>query len=77
MKKQVNETIARIHEDYCTMRRIFIGIGWMNRADGIYTVYGAIPGSDISKSLDLAAFSLKRLTNRLKSHKMYLYLFVE
>lgn len=51
-EKQVNETIARIHEDYCTVRRAFIGMGWMSRKDGMYTIHGVIPGSDISKSLD-------------------------
>lgn len=51
-EKQVNETIARIHNDYCTVRRAFVGMGWMSRSGGMYTVHGVIPGSDMSKSLD-------------------------
>lgn len=35
---EVNETISRIHDDYCTVRRAFIGLGWMTREGGIYTV---------------------------------------
>lgn len=37
-EKEVNEIIARIHSDYCTVRRGFIGMGWMQRSNGIYTV---------------------------------------
>ncbi len=37
-EKEVNEIIARIHADYCTVRRGFIGMGWMQRNNGIYTV---------------------------------------
>lgn len=51
-EKEVNELISRIHEDYCTVRRAFIGMGWMSRKDRIYTVYGVQPDTDITKSLD-------------------------
>ncbi len=37
-EKEVNEIISRIHSDYCTVRRGFIGMGWMQRSNGIYTV---------------------------------------
>lgn len=37
-EKDVNETIARVHADYCTVRRSFIGLGWMTRDAGLYTV---------------------------------------
>lgn len=30
-EKEVNERIARIHADYCMVRRAFIGLGWMTR----------------------------------------------
>lgn len=51
-EKQINDTIARIHNDYCTVRRAFVGMGWMSRKDGIYTVHGVLPDSDITKSPD-------------------------
>ena len=37
-EKEVNEIVSRIHEDYCTVRRGFVGMGWMQRSNGIYTV---------------------------------------
>lgn len=37
-EKEVNEIISRIHSDYCTVRRGFIGMGWMQRSNGIYTL---------------------------------------
>lgn len=37
-EKEVNEIIARVHDDYCTVRRAFVGMGWMTRANGVYTV---------------------------------------
>lgn len=37
-EKEVNEIIGRIHEDYCTVRRGFVAMGWMTRNNGIYTV---------------------------------------
>ncbi|MBQ3079499.1 MAG: metalloregulator ArsR/SmtB family transcription factor [Clostridia bacterium] len=39
-EKEVNEIIGKIHEDFCTVRRAFIGLGWMTRENGIYTVVG-------------------------------------
>ena len=37
-EKEVNAIISEVHEDYCTVRRGFIGMGWMQRSNGIYTV---------------------------------------
>lgn len=39
-EKEVNEIISRMHEDYCTVRRAFIGMGWMTRDKTAYTVIG-------------------------------------
>lgn len=36
-EKTVNETILRVHEDYCTIRREMICEGIMARKDGMYT----------------------------------------
>ena len=35
-EKQVNEVILKYHEDFCTIRRDMVGLGIMERADGIY-----------------------------------------
>ena len=37
-EKEVNAIISEVHADYCTVRRGFIGMGWMDRKNGIYTV---------------------------------------
>lgn len=37
-EREVNAIIGEVHADFCTVRREFIGLGWMNRANGIYTV---------------------------------------
>jgi len=37
-EKEVNEIIGRMHEDYCTVRRMFVGMGWMQRENGVYTI---------------------------------------
>ncbi len=37
-EQEVNALISNIHEDYCTVRRAFIGLGWMKREGTIYTV---------------------------------------
>ena len=37
-EKEVNAIISEMHPDYCTVRRGFIGMGWMERSNGIYTV---------------------------------------
>lgn len=39
-EKEVNEIISRMHEDYCMVRRAFIGMGWMTRDKTAYTVIG-------------------------------------
>lgn len=42
-EREINEIIERFHDDYCMVRRAFIGFGWMTRAGGIYTVVGIAP----------------------------------
>ena len=37
-EREVNAIISEVHADFCTVRREFIGLGWMNRVNGIYTV---------------------------------------
>jgi len=37
-EKEVNAIISKVHDDYCTVRRGFVGMGWMHRSGGIYTV---------------------------------------
>lgn len=39
-EKEVNEIISRMYEDYCMVRRAFIGMGWMTRDKTTYTVIG-------------------------------------
>lgn len=36
-EKEVNALIGQAHADYCTVRRAFVGLGWMTRQNGIYT----------------------------------------
>jgi ArsR family transcriptional regulator len=47
-EKEVNAIISNIHDDYCTVRRAFVGLGWMSRSNGIYTAHGII-GDNIQK----------------------------
>ena len=35
---EVNEVIRQVHEDFCSVRRDFIGLGWMHRKDGVYYI---------------------------------------
>jgi hypothetical protein len=37
-EQEVNEIISAVHSDFCTVRRAFIGMGWMTRSGGVYTV---------------------------------------
>ena len=37
-ENEVNAIISDVHADYCTVRRGFIGLGWMSRNKGVYTV---------------------------------------
>lgn len=37
-EREVSETIADMHSDYCYVRRAFVGMGWMTRENGNYTV---------------------------------------
>ena len=37
-EKEVNAMIGQVHGDFCTVRRAFVGLGWMTRENGIYTV---------------------------------------
>ena len=36
-EKEVNALIGQVHGDFCTVRRAFVGLGWMTRENGIYT----------------------------------------
>lgn len=38
-EREVNAIIGRMHEDFCTVRRALVGLGWMSRENGIYTVH--------------------------------------
>ncbi len=49
-EKEVNAVIGHMHADYCTVRRGFIGLGWMTRSDGVYTVN---PNPDRNNYADL------------------------
>lgn len=49
-EKEVNAIISEIHEDYCTVRRGFIGMGLMHRSNGIYTVD---PNPDFDRMEDI------------------------
>lgn len=37
-EKEVNALIGQVHGDFCTVRRAYVGMGWMTRENGIYTV---------------------------------------
>lgn len=37
-EKEVNALIGQVHGDYCMVRRAFVGMGWMTRENGVYTV---------------------------------------
>lgn len=37
-EKEVNAIIAQVYADYCTVRRAFVGMGWMQRDRGVYTI---------------------------------------
>lgn len=37
-EKEVNRIIGEVHADFCTIRRTFVGMGWMSRENGVYTV---------------------------------------
>lgn len=37
-EREVNDIITRVHADYCSVRRAFIGMGWMTRQNSVYTV---------------------------------------
>ena len=38
-EREVNAIIAEVHDDFCTVRRAFVGMGWMQREKGVYTVH--------------------------------------
>lgn len=37
-EKEVNRIIETMYNDYCTVRRGFVAMGWMSRNNGVYTV---------------------------------------
>lgn len=39
-EREVNETIMKIHGDFCSVRRAFVSLGWMSRERGIYKLIG-------------------------------------
>jgi biotin operon repressor len=47
-EKEVNEIIAPLHADFCTVRRAFVGMGWMSRDKGVYTVHTDVDFDDAS-----------------------------
>ena len=47
-EKEVNAVIAPIHEDFCSVRRTFIALGWMTRSGGVYTVNPKPDKSDLT-----------------------------
>lgn len=49
-EKEVNAIISAMHEDYCTVRRGFVGMGWMERSKGVYTVN---PNPDYERYTDI------------------------
>jgi hypothetical protein len=49
-EKEVNAIISEVHGDYCTVRRGFVGMGWMQRNNGIYTVN---PNPDFDRYTDI------------------------
>ena len=38
-EREVNAIIAELHDDFCTVRRAFVGMGWMQREKGVYTLH--------------------------------------
>ena len=38
-EREVNAVIAEVHDDFCTVRRAFVGMGWMQRDHGVYTLH--------------------------------------
>ncbi len=48
-EQEVNEIICAVHADYCTVRRSFIGLGWMERDHGTYIVHRPTGGGQISE----------------------------
>ena len=49
-EKEVNAIISEVHADYCTVRRGFVGMDWMQRSNGIYTVN---PDPDYNRFTDI------------------------
>ena len=49
-EKEVNAIISEVHADYCTVRRGFVGMGWMQRSNGVYTVN---PNPDFNNFTDV------------------------
>ena len=51
-EKEVNALIGQVHGDFCTVRRAFVGLGWMTRENGIYTVTDKEHDPDASCPVD-------------------------
>jgi len=39
-EREVNEIIAKVHDDFCLVRRALIELGWMTRERGVYRLVG-------------------------------------
>ena len=50
-EKEVNAIISKMHDDFCTVRRAFVSMGWMHRERGIYSVN---PNPDLEDDTHIA-----------------------
>lgn len=48
-EKEVNEVIRQVYDDFCTVRRTMIGMGWMSRENGVYTLHPPIEPADLGQ----------------------------
>ena len=50
-EREVNAIIAEVHDDFCTVRRAFVGMGWMQREKGVYTLHPEAAAEEKQKTL--------------------------
>lgn len=48
-EKEVNEVIRQVYDDFCTVRRTMIALGWMSRENGIYTLHPPVEPVDLAR----------------------------
>lgn len=48
-EKEVNEVIQPLYDDFCTVRRTLISLGWMSRENGVYTLHPPTEPVDLSR----------------------------